>query len=78
MSFFHRFLGGNASKTVHNSPFYKGKLMRFWRAKRAEKNRLFTGRESAAGENFGDFRAISEVEMVKKGTLEAFWSSDFL
>ena len=49
-------------------------------AREARRNflRLFTGRESAAGENFGDFRAISEVEMVKKGTLEAFWSSDFL
>ena len=69
---------GNSPVTAPSSLFYKGKLMR-WRAKRAEFFfRLFTGRESAAGENFGDFRAISEVEMVKKGTLEAYWSSDFL
>ena len=43
-------------------------------AREARRNffRLFTGRESAAGENFGDFRAISEVEMVKKGYFGGF------
>ena len=62
MSFF-------APKMVHNSPFYKGKLMR-WRAKRAEKNRVYTGRKSAAGEKFCDFRVIFRGEMVKKGYFE--------
>ena len=64
MSFF-------APKMVHNSPFYKGKLMR-WRAKRAEKNRVYTGRKSAAGEKNCDFRAISEGGMVKKGYFGGF------
>ena len=56
---------------VHNSPFYKGKLMR-WRAKRAEKNRVYTGRKSAAGEKICDFRAISEGGNGQKGYFGGF------
>ena len=70
MSFF-------APKMVHNSPFYKGKLMR-WRAKRAEKNRVYTGRKSAAGEKNAILGRFQRGEWSKKGTLEAFRSSDFL
>ena len=32
--------------------------------------RVYTGRKSAAGENFYDFRAISEGKWSKKGTLK--------
>ena len=42
------------------------------REARRKKFRLFTGRESAAGENFDDFRAISEGGMVKKGYFGGF------
>ena len=64
MSFF-------APKMVHNSPFYKGKLMR-WRAKRAEKNRVYTGRKSAAGEKNAILGRFQRGEMVKKGYFGGF------
>ena len=70
MSFF-------APKMVHNSPFYKGKLMR-WRAKRAEKIGCIQGGKAPQAKKIAILARFQRGEMVKKGTLEAFRSSDFL